>query len=327
MREVLRTVALVAGSDAAVLIEGESGTGKELVARAIHARSRRVRGPFVPENCAACPEGLLESEFFGVERGAFTGAHRTKPGLLERAHGGTLFLDEIGEMDPSLQRKLLRALQEREVRRVGGAESIPVDFRLVSATNRDLTEDAGAGRFRADLLYRIDVVTIRLPPLRERREEIPLLARRFLERQARAAGIPLPDLDPRALEALLEYPWPGNVRELENEMSRAVALRLRAVTPDSLSPKVLRPRREAPSFGLEELRPGRSLAEVERDILGGIIREALRQTRGNKFRAAQLLRITKSSLYRRLRRYSIGNGVDGAVPTPRTAAGESAERA
>jgi len=305
MQEVLRTAALVAPSDAAVLIEGESGTGKELIARAIHRLSGRARGPFTSENCAACPEGLQESEFFGVERGAFTGAHRTKPGLLERAHGGTLFLDEIGEMDFALQRKLLRALQEREVRRVGGDSSIPVDFRLISATNRVLSEEARSGRFRADLLYRIEVVKLRLPPLRERREDIPHLVRSFLSRHARSAELAPPPVADGAMRLLCEYSWPGNVRELENEMWRAVALRVETITPLTLSMKITRAGREAVLVEDQVLRQGRSLEEIERELLGGLIREVLRRTGGNKIRAAQLLRIPKTSLYRRLRRYSI----------------------
>jgi len=305
MRQVLSTIALVAPSDAAVLIEGESGTGKELIARAIHRKSPRGAEAFVSENCAACPEGLLESEFFGVERGAFTGAHRTKAGLFERAHGGTLFLDEIGEMDLSLQKKLLRALESREVRRVGGHDAISVDFRLICATNRVLAEETRAGRFRSDLFYRIEVLTIRLPPLRERREDIPPLVTHFLARHAQAAGTVPPPVDPSALRFLCDYPWPGNVRELSNEMSRAVALRVSTVTPEALSAKILRVSRERMALGHDGLRSGRPLLEIERDLLGALIRDVLRRTGGNKFRAAEILGISKSSLYRRLRRYSI----------------------
>jgi two-component system, response regulator FlrC len=307
LREVLRTVSIVARSDAAVLIEGESGTGKELIARAIHDHSARARGPFISESCAACPEGLLESEFFGVERGAFTGAHRTKPGLLERARGGTLFLDEIGEMDLKLQRKLLRALQEREVRRVGGGEPIAVDFRLISATNRVLAEETRAGRFRADLLYRLEVVAVRLPPLRERPEDIPPLARHFLALHAAKAGRPPPEVDERALRLLCAYPWPGNVRELQNEMWRAVALGLKALAPASLSAKIVRRAARPVGLPFHALQGGRSLDEVEKDLLGGLIREALVKTRGNKIRAAQLLGIPKTTLYRRIRRYAIAD--------------------
>jgi len=306
MRDVLRTLTLVAPSDAAVLVEGESGTGKELIARALHQRSARAPGPFISENCAACPEGLLESEFFGVERGAFTGAVRSKPGLFERAHGGTLFLDEIGEMDLSLQRKLLRAIQEREIRRVGGSACVPVDFRLVSATNRVLAEEIRSGRFREDLLYRIDVVTLRLPPLREHREDIPLLIHHFLCRFAASALRPPPQLDPAALQLLCAYSWPGNVRELENEMCRAVALGLEAITPSTLSAKILSGTpREPPADDGSLLAPGRSLDQIERELIGGLIRKALRQTSGNKIQAARLLKIPKTSLYRRIRRYDL----------------------
>jgi DNA-binding NtrC family response regulator len=305
MREILRTVALVAPSDAGVLIEGESGTGKELIARAIHRNSLRSDKVFVSENCAACPEGLLESEFFGVERGAFTGASCSKPGLFERADGGTLFLDEIGEMDLSLQRKLLRALQEREVRRVGGRSTIPVDFRLVSATSRVLSEEAREGRFRPDLLYRIDVVTVRLPPLRDRAEDIPLLVRHFLLRHSRSAGRPPPAVDPAALRLLCEYEWPGNVRELENEMWRSVALGIETITPDVLSSKIVPSGRPLLSFDDQLLLAGRSLDEIERQCIGGLVREAMRRTKGNKIQAALLLKIPRANLYRRLIRYGL----------------------
>jgi transcriptional regulator with PAS, ATPase and Fis domain len=305
MREVLRIVALIAASEAAVLIEGESGTGKELIARAIHRKSGRAGGPFVSENCSACPQGLLESEFFGVERGAFTGAHRSKPGLFERSHRGSIFLDEIGDMDFTLQAKLLRVLQEREVRRVGGSQAVPVDFRLISATNRVLADEARAGRFRLDLLYRIEVVTVRLPPLRERREDIAPLVHHFLAREAASARLPLPPIHPDAMRLLIKYPWPGNVRELANEMCRAVALRHSSVTPAALSAKIQDPHGYPGMLGSQPLPVGRSLEEVEKDLLGGFIRDVLEQTGGNKIRAARLLGIPKTNLYRRLRRYSI----------------------
>jgi transcriptional regulator with PAS, ATPase and Fis domain len=295
----------VAPSDAAILIEGESGTGKELIARAIHRKSARAGKAFVSENCAACPEGLLESEFFGVERGAFTGAHRTKAGIFERAHGGTLFLDEIGEMDLALQKKLLRALESREVRRVGGNDAISLDFRLICATNRVLAEETRAGRFRSDLFYRIDVLTIRLPPLRERREDVPPLVSHFLARHAQTAGTAAPPVDPSALRDLCDYFWPGNIRELSNEMWRAVALRVPAITPEVLSAKILRQGRERMALEHCGLESGRPLDEIERDLIGALIRDVLRRTGGNKFRAAEILGISKTSLYRRLRRYSI----------------------
>jgi len=301
----LRLAAVIAPSDAAVLIEGESGTGKELVARAIHRRSRRTAAAFITENCAACPEGLLESEFFGVERGAYTGAHRSRAGLFERADGGTLFLDEIGEMDLRLQGKLLRSLQEREVRRVGGSDSIPVDFRLLCATNRTLHEEARAGRFRRDLLYRIEVVTIRLPSLRERVEDIPILARHFLSLHAGRAGLSVPELTASALDVLCRYPWPGNIRELDNEMRRATALKIEALRPDNLSPKLLTSDGLASRWSFLVSGTPRKLEEFEHDVIGGFIRDVLHQTGGNKNRAAEILGIPKTSLYRRLRRYAI----------------------
>ncbi len=301
----LRLAAVIASSDATVLIEGESGTGKELFARAIHRMSRRTAGAFISESCAACPEGLLESEFFGVERGAYTGAHRSRPGLFERAHGGTLFLDEIGEMDLRLQGKLLRSLQEREVRRVGGSDSIAVDFRLLCATNRTLHDEAKAGRFRTDLLYRIEVVTIRLPSLRERAEDVPTLAGHFLALHAARAGGPVPELTAPALDILCRYLWPGNIRELDNEMRRAVAVRIESIRPDNLSPKLLASDGIADGRRFSSGGPPRKLLEFEQDVIGGFIREVLSQTGGNKNRAAEILGIPKTSLYRRLRRYAI----------------------
>ncbi|HWP34033.1 MAG TPA: sigma-54 dependent transcriptional regulator [Thermodesulfobacteriota bacterium] len=222
--QVLELVRKAARAEANILIQGESGTGKELVARAIHANSPRATGAFVPVDCAALPETLLESELFGHERGAFTGAVRTKPGLFEAAHGGTLFLDEIGELPMSLQAKLLRALQERQVRRVGGTRLIPVDVRLVSATNRDLAKEVAGGRFREDLFYRVNVIRIDLPPLRERKGDVALLAYHFLRQYAATRERPLEGVSPQALERLEAYDWPGNVRELQNVIERACAL-------------------------------------------------------------------------------------------------------
>ena len=224
MREVLRRVEKVAHTLATVLVLGESGTGKELVARAIHDRSERADGPFVPVNCAAIPEALFESELFGHERGAFTGATSAKKGLFRAAQGGTLFLDEIGEMDPSSQARLLRAIQDRAVRPVGASRAIPVDVRLVCATNRDLHAEVEEGNFRRDLLYRIGVLEIRLPPLRERGADRILLARTFLESAAATHRQEVPELSEAAVEAIESYGWPGNVRELENAIERALIL-------------------------------------------------------------------------------------------------------
>ena len=238
MYEIFHILDQVTDSDVPVLIQGESGTGKELIARALHFNSKRKDHPFVSENCSAIPETLLESEFFGYEKGAFTGADQDKPGLFEIANGGTLFLDEISEMNLDMQAKLLRVLQEGEIRRVGGKKTIRVDVRLISACNRDLAEEVRKKRFRSDLFYRINVITIELPPLRERKEDIPLLVEHFLQRGAKKIGRKK-RISPRALEYLMEYDWPGNVRELENEIERAMVLAEDVITPDVLSPSIL----------------------------------------------------------------------------------------
>jgi Nif-specific regulatory protein len=224
MQEIYRVMARAAPTSATILITGESGTGKELVARAIHRNSPRARYAFVAINCAALTETLLESELFGHEKGAFTGAVAQKKGKIEMAEGGTLFLDELGEMPLTLQAKLLRVLQEREFERVGGTKTIKVDIRVVAATNRELDDEVKAGRFRQDLYYRLNVVTFRMPPLRERREDIPLLASFFVSRFSRQLGRRVDGISPEARGALLRYDWPGNVRELENAMERAVLL-------------------------------------------------------------------------------------------------------
>jgi transcriptional regulator with PAS, ATPase and Fis domain len=224
MAGVFDLVQRAARSEANILIQGESGTGKELIARAIHAQSRRAAEVFVPVDCASLPDTLLESELFGHERGAFTGADRTKPGMIEVADRGTLFLDEIGELPRTLQSKLLRALQERQIRRVGGTKFLNVDVRLVSATNRDTAELVKKGEFRDDLFYRVNVITITLPPLRERAGDVALLALHFLSRYGRNRERPLEGIDPAALACLEGYAWPGNVRELQNVVERACAL-------------------------------------------------------------------------------------------------------
>lgn len=224
MQKVFRLIQSLAAVDSPVLINGETGTGKDLVARAIHINSRRKAAPFVAINCASIPEALLESELFGYERGAFTGAVKQKPGKLERAQGGSVFLDEIGDMPLLLQGKLLRALQEKSIERLGGNEPISLDVRIISATNRDLQELISRRRFRADLFYRINVVPVHLPPLRDRQDDIPLLADHFLTRLAQTSGIPKPKPSSDALRSLMEHSWPGNVRELENVLERAMIL-------------------------------------------------------------------------------------------------------
>jgi DNA-binding NtrC family response regulator len=289
MLQVFKTAARVAGSDATVLIEGESGTGKEMVARAIHAASARSSGPFVAVDCGAIAEGVLESELFGHARGAFTGAAGPRRGLFEEAHHGTLFLDEIGDVGPALQARLLRALQEGEVRPVGSNEPVTVDVRVVAATNKDLAAAVKEGRFREDLYYRLAVVSIRIPPLRERREDIPLLADHFAAKHGRAEG---GVITPAARALLVEYPWPGNVRELENVVARALALnRSGVVVPEDL-PDALRglPAGLA-SPGTRE-RP--TLAEIQRRYAATVLAEV----DGNKTRAAEILGIDRKTLYR-----------------------------
>jgi formate hydrogenlyase transcriptional activator len=224
LRRALEAVEQVAATDATVLIAGETGTGKELVARAIHQRSRRAKGPLVKFNCASIPETLLASELFGHERGAFTGAIERRKGRFEQAHGGTLFLDEIGELPQELQVMLLRVLQEREFERLGGSDPIHVDVRIVAATNRDLMEDVRAGRFRSDLYYRLNVFPLRLPPLRERPEDIPLLAAHFAAKHGARFGRSIDRIDRRSMKLLESHHWPGNVRELENVIERATIL-------------------------------------------------------------------------------------------------------
>jgi DNA-binding NtrC family response regulator len=307
MLEVYKMVARVASTLSTVLVVGESGTGKELVARAIHSHSPRARAPFVAVNCSALTESLLESELFGHERGAFTGAHATKRGVFEEAAGGTLFLDEIGDVGTKMQAQLLRVLQEGEIRRVGGSEPIKVDVRIVAATNRDLEEEVRAGRFREDLYFRINVVTIRLPPLRERPGDIPLLVEHFLHKYARREGRSEAGIGPEAAAALNRHSWPGNVRELENTIERALALSKEGFILTSDLPKELAalthpapPR--APDGGGEPLpalvedRP--TLAELERRYIDLILRE----TGGNKKRAAEILGIDRRTLYRTLER-------------------------
>ena len=294
MQQLFRRVEKLAGTDATVLLAGESGTGKELAARALHALSRRRGGPFVAVNAAAVPESLLEAEFFGAERGSYTGADRTRKGRFEAAHGGTLFLDEVGELPLPLQPKLLRALQEGAVTRIGATQEIPVDVRIVAATNRDLAAEAAAGRFRQDLYYRLAVVTVVLPPLRERREDVPLLVRHFVARAERRHGVRVAPFPPTLLRRLVEYAWPGNVRELANVVERLVLLSEGgAVSPDDLPDSLAA--RPAGDGGFRLPPGGLSWETHERECL----RQALDLAGGNRARAARLLDLPyKAFLYR-----------------------------
>ena len=291
-----------APTTATVLLAGESGTGKELAARMLHDLSPRVQGPFVPVNCAAIPETILESELFGYERGAFTGAAARKEGRFERAHHGTLFLDEVGEMSPAVQVKLLRVLQDGVVERLGGTQPVKVDVRIVAATNKDLAGEVKGGRFREDLFYRLNVVAIRLPPLRERHEDVPLLAAAFLRRIAEKHGKRISGFSPRALAALAGHDWPGNVRELEHAVERAVVL-CRAETldvPDLPEPIRAGIPSASPGAGPASIAIalGTPMDEVERVV----IRETLRHTKGDKTLAAQILGIAPRTIYRKLDR-------------------------
>ncbi len=312
MRRAEALARRVAGSRATVLLLGETGSGKEVMARRIHRWSPRRTGPFVAVNCAALPEALLESELFGHRRGAFTGAHRDHPGLFAAAHGGTLLLDEVGEMAPALQARLLRSLEEGAVRPVGGIAARPVDVRVIAATHRDLVSEVEAGRFRRDLYYRLAVFPIRIPPLRERREDLPALAAALLARHATREGRPPPALREEALDLLLAHRWPGNVRELDNEMCRALALAEpgEPVGPEHLS-EALR------GAGLPP--PGTACAPTLREELERIeavlIRRALRAHGGRRAATARALGLSREGLWKKLRR--LGLEPDQASPRAR----------
>ncbi len=303
--KLLLDISRVAPARTSVLIAGESGTGKELVARALHRASPRAKGPLVTVNCAAFAENLLESELFGHERGAFTGATERKRGLLEVADGGTLFLDEIGEFPLALQPKLLRVLQERRFRRVGGTAEIESDVRVLAATHRDLGEMLAAGSFREDLYYRLNVVTLQVPPLRERPEDIPLLALHFLRRFARELDRPVDGLQPEALRALQGHSWPGNVRELQNVIERGVLFAAGSTLDVADLPEPLhRPAAGTPLSPLPE-EFGRPLPELLDAIEEELVRRALVKARGVQAQAAELLGISRSNLQYKLKKYRL----------------------
>jgi len=296
--EMLKLAEHVAPTDSTVLIQGESGTGKEVVARYIHDLSNRADGPFLSINCGALPESLLESELFGHVKGSFTGAVRDKQGLFAAARGGTFFLDEVGEMPPSLQVKLLRVLQEREVIPVGATEAIPVDVRIIAATNRDLEEEIRRGNFRSDLFYRLNVIALMLPPLRDRRDDLLLLLENFLQRLGDEARTEPKALSQEALDAVMVYEWPGNVRELENALEHACVLsRGPLIEPQHLPERITKRRKEPLVAERSYLNP--TLEVIERAYIMWV----LQAEGGNKTRAAEVLGIDPSTLYRKLARY------------------------
>ncbi len=314
VRQVRETIARAAPTDSSVLITGRSGVGKELVARAIHAQSRRARGRFVAINCPSIPPSLIESEMFGHERGAFTGADRSKMGLMELAHGGTLFLDEVAELPTEMQVKLLRVLQEREIQRVGGLKQIPVDIRIIAATNRDLATEIEGGTFREDLYYRLNVIRIEIPSLADRREDIEMLARHFLERIGRRMMRQGLQLTPRAIEALRRYDWPGNIRELENVLERAIVLSRGALI--DVEDLTLDLRSQAPEPAERtKVQVGRAhhwpidyrqaRDQFEREYLLSVVEQA----GGNITRAAQLSGISRRNFYEKLEKVGLSEDI------------------
>lgn len=321
MAEALALASRIAPSDASVLIAGESGTGKEMMARHIHAKSKRAKASFVSVNCAAIPEHLLESELFGHEKGAFTGAIARRIGKFEEANGGTLLLDEISEMDPRLQAKLLRAIQERIIDRVGGSQPVKVDIRVIATTNRDMVEEVRNGRFREDLYFRLNVVTLRLPPLRERPQDIALLAEHFVAKYSQANGIAVRPISADCLALLQAHPWNGNVRELENAMHRAVLLAHgAAIEPDAIQLSALARVGRAPEHGVGDhdtvpsagtptALVGRTVADVERDLILNTVQHCL----GNRTHAANILGISIRTLRNKLKLYG-----EQGVPVPVT---------
>ena len=309
MQKVFSLIEKVSVADTTVLVQGESGTGKELIAKALHFGGPRQTGPFVPVNCGAIPGELLESELFGHEKGAFTHAVRARLGRFELANGGTVFLDEIGEMSPMLQVKLLRVLQEKQFERVGGTKTISSDFRVIAATNRDLEEEVGQGRFREDLFYRLNVIQIEAPPLRDKPSDIPLLVDSFFAKFNRVKKRRVKGFTPEAMAALVKYAWPGNVRELENLVERMLILSSgELVALEELPERFLDPAKAAPaksgaSFAISEA--GLCLSEVVTDFEKGIIEQALNRTGWVKNRAANLLQVNRTTLIEKMKRYNM----------------------
>ncbi len=329
MQEVFKAIGRVAPTDATVLVRGESGTGKELVARAIYKYSSRANGPFAVINCVAIPETLLESELFGYEKGAFTGAASRRVGKIEQAQRGTIFLDEIGDMPLSIQAKLLRLLQEKQIQRLGGGAPIPVDVRIIAATNRDLEQAVKAGSFREDLYFRLEVVSITLPPLRERREDIPLLARMLMSRQARMMDLPNPGVTDDALEVLARHAWPGNVRELSNCMQKAVIFSKGAPLSATDAERALQqsagainapdPQRFQAMFrewareSLLASDGGKAYDDAMDAASSALVTAALEMTEGNRTRAARLLGVSRPTLLAKIDKHGISIGAKVAA--------------
>jgi transcriptional regulator with PAS, ATPase and Fis domain len=308
MREIFNMIRMVAKSNATVLVTGESGTGKELVAKAVHNLSDRRKKKFLDINCGAIPRELLENELFGHEKGAYTGADKRYLGSCERAHEGTLFLDEISEMDPLLQVKLLRFLQERSFMRIGGNESILVDLRVIAATNRDISVDVESGRFREDLFYRLNVVPIHIPPLRERRDDVPILSKHFLGKYVEKNDKIFLDFTPQAMEILMAYDWPGNVRELENIIERVVVLNNDSRVKVSHLPVQIQKRSEELSGGPSD--PSMAPLDGQRIIPLDMVEKyaievALKRCLGNVSEAARKLKIGQATLYRKIKQYDL----------------------
>ena len=304
MQQIYKTVGRVAASDATVLITGETGTGKDLVANVIHASSSRRTGPMVSVNCAALPDTLLESELFGHEKGAYTGAMTQRKGRFELANNGSIFLDEVGELSHTAQRKLLRVLQIGEFERVGGTATVKVNVRVITATNRDLQEEVDRNNFREDLFYRLNVITVHMPPLRERKEDIPLLVEHFLDKYRYTLASPPTRISEEAMDRLMGYDWPGNVRQLENEIQRAVVLSQgKVITSQLLS---LEPGRTSSQVDLaDRVRKGVPMADVMQDVELMLVSEALRQCDGDRQEAAQRLGVTMTALQSKIKQFKL----------------------
>jgi transcriptional regulator with GAF, ATPase, and Fis domain len=309
MAQVFETVRKVAKSDANILILGETGTGKELVAKSLHVNSRRSANAFIPVDCASLPENLLESELFGHEKGAFTGAQTSRPGLFEFANGGTSFLDEVGDVSLNLQAKLLRVLQERQVRRVGSNRMIDVDVRVISATNRDLGQLVAKGEFREDLYYRLNVISIALPPLRERKGDIPLLVQHYIAKYAASGGKEIGGIAPEAMQLLEEYRWPGNVRELQNVIERAVVLAERELLRPEDLPEHIRIRSEAaasaPPIPVNELPLKRAKEEWASSFERDYLIQLLKRHEGNISQAAKTAGVDRKTIHRLMKKHAI----------------------